>query len=726
MKSFYRLFLLSACVILASVLLSSCYTAYFNTFYNAKKYFESAQKRPLNAQGRPQSAAIEDYNRVIRKCGVILTEFKDSKWADNALFLLARALFYRGQNQLQAIQNFEDLIQFYPDSPFHNQAILYIARVKFELNQKDEAYEILRNFIQNPSYREDHPQALILISEMYIQDRNYLDAQFYLAMLTERFPRSKRLFEAYVLLGKTHFDNNNFDASLRVFYELSSKRRVPRNILHDAQYYIAFNYFHLGQYSQAYKTIRNLERRESRTEKENEQSILHARIIAEMGRIPDALEKLESVISNSPRSLASAEAAFYIAEMQFLKLHEYESAIENYNRVRRESARSDFVDRALSRSAVASQILQYYNPTRTLTATQLIAEQLKLAEFYLYELSLPDSALVIYKKIPVAKLMIQAQIDSLSNLISLYEAEAFSSAIDSLQINGSFSAINGYAVAEKDSLDIASLDTLAEVEEPSIIDIDEMRAALEVLQTDLELYATQFVPRSYFMRLVVNRIFFNNEEQVKYLAGSLNEGFPDNRYTEAAYEFMNGMPVTYLTRTEKRDLARFDYASSYILLEREAFLESFDNVIGILDSLKNTNLTSLRDKTLYTLGFLHFISKGDSLKARPYFDELLEVSPTSNYAAFVRLFYNGTHFISHDRLPTLVEYERRRTEREREMERRREQEIQLELERELLEEAEEIIEDDLRDDEIIIYHELLERELINKEDVIEHEADTDE
>ena len=88
-------------IILSTLILSGC--VYYNTFFNAKKYFTEAQDIGLKEDGKPTSNAINKYNKAIKKCGVVLSDYKDSKYADDALFLMARSLFYIGRNYTQAI-----------------------------------------------------------------------------------------------------------------------------------------------------------------------------------------------------------------------------------------------------------------------------------------------------------------------------------------------------------------------------------------------------------------------------------------------------------------------------------------------------------------------------------------------------------------------------------------------------------------------------------------------
>ena len=623
-------------MVLTAMLFSSC--AYYNTLYNAEKAFESAQNRPLNQQGRPTSQAMDEYNRVIRKCGVVLTEYKNSRWAPDALFLMGRALYYRGQNQIQALEAFNDLILYYPNSKYVNEAILYTARLNYILNEEEEAFTTLRNFISNPANHRDHAKAMVLIADMYIANRNFAEAQHFLTLLLERFPKSPEYPEAYILLGITYFDNGNYIRSIEVFNEMHDKK-INRTYKLDATYYIAYNYFHMSEYELAYQTIRNLQRREFRLDKLAEQSILQARIIAEMDRPQEAIEILELVITNNPRSEASAESAYHIAEIQFRKLHQYEESIENYNRVRRELARSEYADLSVTRSAVASQILQYHRESTSWTAEQLIAEQYKLAEFYLYELALPDSALFIYSQIPLQMYSIEARVDSLWAIVDNYE-----------ELKPEYIPL----VLSPDYIDTSD-ENEEESTEPDALDLDDLMATITIYENDFHLYFTQFTPQSYFMRLVVVNQFFDDKEQENYLLNILNTQFPENRYTEAAHEFMNGEPVTFRTKIEKQQLERYDHATSFYLEGNDVYLANLGYIIGLLESIKDTEMNDLKEKILYTLGYIYFFDVNDPDTAQIYLNQLLEISTTSEYAVFANNFYDGEAFLSYDRLPALVE-----------------------------------------------------------------------
>jgi len=399
---------------------------YYNTFFNAEKYFAEAQEIELKDDGRPQASAIQKYNKAIKKCGIVLTEYKDTKYADDALFMLARSLYYIGRNYTQSIEKFEDLIKFYPESEFIADAKIYIARANYKFRRKELAYDLLLDFLQQEEYKEHHPKALQQIADYHLQDKEYVEADFYLNQIIEKFPKSDEYDNAFFLKGRARHEAGNYEQSNEVFLALQ-KSSVPRNLKFDARYYIALNYLLLGEFELARKYSNKLLKDEYRESSISKIQLVKARSLAKTGESDDAIQLFESIILDNRRSKLAAEAAFYLGEHYFEDLHNYEEAIINYNKVKSEYPQSEHIKKAVSRSAVASQIIQYNNPNSDLAAEDLVLQQFKLAEFYIEALALPDSALKVYDHIIAQKNEFELRLDTLK-----LELKTIQSRVDSV------------------------------------------------------------------------------------------------------------------------------------------------------------------------------------------------------------------------------------------------------------------------------------------------------
>lgn len=211
-------------LVIGLILLITGGCAYYNTFYNAEKYFAEAQAQPLRDNGRPAPNAIRDYNKAMKKCGIILTDYKDSQYADDALMLLAKCLYYKGSQYSQALEKLDDLITLYPTSEFVPEAMLYKAMTKHAFNRKEEAYQMLRDFIADATYTDDHPRALSLLANYFLQEEDFVQAAYYFEKIINEYPESDEYEQAYFLRGQALHISGLYEESNAVFYELLTSK----------------------------------------------------------------------------------------------------------------------------------------------------------------------------------------------------------------------------------------------------------------------------------------------------------------------------------------------------------------------------------------------------------------------------------------------------------------------------------------------------------------------
>jgi tetratricopeptide (TPR) repeat protein len=105
--------------LLVFLLFSGC--VYYNTFYNAKKYYDE-----------------KNYNKSIEKCKKTLEKHRDSKYADDALFIMGKS-YYNLQNFDEARTSFKRLIESFPASPFRDESYLFLGKIALEKRNTEDA-----------------------------------------------------------------------------------------------------------------------------------------------------------------------------------------------------------------------------------------------------------------------------------------------------------------------------------------------------------------------------------------------------------------------------------------------------------------------------------------------------------------------------------------------------------------------------------------------------------
>lgn len=416
-----------------------------NTMYNAQNYFKSAQARPLNANGRPTPQAVADYTKTIQKCGIILSQNREGRRADDALYLMARALYYKGNSAFQAKDAFEGLIRGYPNSRHVPDSHIYLAKVLREINQPSESEALLERFVRDPKFIKHHPRALLVLADFEIRDKDYYRAQYWLERIIKDYRKTPEFREAFFLFGKNYYMQNDFTRSLEEFQKYQNTRGIDKEMKMEAQYYIALNQFELGDYDSALRNTRSLIRNEIRPDKLAAARVLYGRALLAEGRIEDGLFELDDVTKKYPRTEQAAEAYYHWGAYLYFREGKIDAAIPHLNKVRTEFTNSPFATKGQQIATALGQIKPPANLNSRSNLQGFLDHYYLKAEYFVSPLALPDSALASYQRVidefdvfkveadSLALIIadLNAQIDSLNSLPEVMDADSLSASEES-------------------------------------------------------------------------------------------------------------------------------------------------------------------------------------------------------------------------------------------------------------------------------------------------------
>ena len=635
--------------------------AYYNTFFNAEQYFKSAQNESLSADGKPSRSAVQNYNKAMKKCGIILTDYKEGKWADDALFMLAQCLYYKQKNYLQAKQKFEEVIKFYPDSEFAQRSHIYIARCDRELD-KDAAYKKLRDYLVTGTSKKFLVEATLLLAEYYLKDEIYSQAEYYYNKIIDNYPKSDIYEDAYFSLGLLYHKNKHYDQSSEIFNDFLKIRTDKKNKL-DARYYIIFNDLLQEKYEIVLTSIASLMKQEYRDSEISALLIFKARALAQLGDTDQADIIFEQVINDNDKTYLSAEASYWRGEMHFRILNNYELAIEYFNNVRSQKADSPFVENAVSHSAVASQIVQYNTSRNNIELQQLVSEQMKLAEYYLEVLDLPDSAMVVYDNIINYRDTIAVKLDSLriqiNYLDTLTVVDSVELVIDTLSVPADTLIVpsDSLTIVLEDSTDTEEI--LPEIVLPTRSDT--LQQEITVLEADIDLYEQEFIPYVKFVKLWLLKNAYQDSSRTEQFYQEFVNDYPDNKYAYAAESLMQGKEVEFITYAAKQQRDDLNYAVS--ILDQKP-----DSAQVILQQIAADTTAQFYQDAIFTLGYMQYFIYQDTTAARPYFDKILTWDDQTEWKRTVNSLYFDGKFLHLDRLPSLVELDQRLAEEAEQLE----------------------------------------------------------
>ncbi|MFY0683967.1 MAG: hypothetical protein JXR20_05390 [Balneola sp.] len=207
------------------------FTAYYNTYYNAKKSYNSGLDKVLNAEASynpqqpirihevPVNAGAQDFDKAIEKGAEILRKHEDSKWVDNSLSLIGKSYFFK-QEYFSADQKFQELALSTKDESLIEESILWRSRVLLEMELYGQGVQYI---IQELDNREglwtvrNKAELRSILAQYYVDQENWVGA---IVELNEALPQlvSKKYQErGYFLLGQLHEKTENYRQAFKAY-----------------------------------------------------------------------------------------------------------------------------------------------------------------------------------------------------------------------------------------------------------------------------------------------------------------------------------------------------------------------------------------------------------------------------------------------------------------------------------------------------------------------------
>lgn len=626
--------------------------SYDNTLYNAKKYYYSAQKKPLNQNDKPSPQAIDEYTKTIRKCGYILTERKNSSEVDDALYFLAMSLYHKGNSFFQAKDQFLNLIRNFPDSPYTPQAFLYLAKTYRQINEPKESENLLTNYIIQPERNQWHPAAIALLADFSIQDKDFIKARYWLEKLMSQYPKSKEGREASFLLGKNYLEQKDYINSILFFNKTLETRGISTSVKNDSRYLLAVNYMLLNNYAKSLSLLKKLLKEENRQEKIPLINLLLARNLINSNNEIEATDIFQSIIKSNSRTVLSAEAYYWMAEYYYYQQRDIQKAIDMYNKSKIESNTFSLFNDANRKQASLLKINQNANIQFENDPQFYIDTKLSIAEDLFTIFNKPDSAFSIIEGISRIPLSLQSKLDSLSivknniniKLDSLDFISGLQQEPSSIKLDNNDSLRTDDVIKDTSDNSVSSKSQTRNVKND--VTYNNLSNELQFIEQDvlktnalLNLVTDTYIPYSLFYKA---SIIYKSDKTSAIITDTynlMNEIYPHNKYTKALKQIIEGKPVRLINYEAEKDEIEYDKALSDIT-------DSPDSSLVILNRFAKSVDHILCTQANFRLGWYYTFENPDTTLAKTYYDNVLKKDRISDYAKLILRFYNGSRFIN--------------------------------------------------------------------------------
>lgn len=423
--------------------------AYFNTYYNTKKlYKEAMEENKRRRDDRPSPSEIQKYDKTIEKASKILQLHSNSKYVDDALLMIGECFFYK-QEYVKALRKFEELTANYPKSGLVPQAELWKARTHIERQDFASAIRVLEELLNQKKKGGVVDQAQYYLAELYFRQKDYAKAEELYDRAAKKMADEKMRASGYLRLGDCRFQLRQFAAAAKA-YDQAAKQSKEIDFKFKAGLAMARALREEKRYDLATRKLNTMAREYSTHVDIAWVKYELAMCTLLKGDREAGAEQLSSVTINYKRSEASAAAYFALGEIFLRDRHDYEKAKENFDKVRNENSRTEYMQRSQERAKAIDEYLKVRNalkvlelqraslaggvnpalaraseveasgkkaknrsasirryPDKTLTisndpvklASDIAKHKVNLAEIYYYQLDMPDSALWQYREV---------------------------------------------------------------------------------------------------------------------------------------------------------------------------------------------------------------------------------------------------------------------------------------------------------------------------------------
>ena len=384
-------------LVLCTLFLSGC--AYYNTFYNAKKQFKKAEQshKDKPAELGLSSSQRDLYEQAIKKASKVLTFYPNSKYADDALFMMGKA-YFRMEALGKAQRKFEELLANYPQSKFRWETYYLLGTALYYLDDLTRSRDALSAVIDAKKRNDWADDAQFLLGEMAFDSGDYQQAVEEYSRIAEVYPKSPLKADALSMMGECHFKLGNYREALAAFQEASE--REPR---WQSRYMLDLRagecYLKLSEYQQALAIFERLARSDRYIDHLPQIRLRIAEVYYFMGDSVQATQDYEEIIKKNPKTKEAAWAYYQLGLIQMENFDHLSVAKDYFDKSKSEFPSSEAAGLASLKRSQINKLEEYQQKVAASDSLQDAQLRFALAETYLLDLDRPDSALVHYQRV---------------------------------------------------------------------------------------------------------------------------------------------------------------------------------------------------------------------------------------------------------------------------------------------------------------------------------------
>lgn len=212
------------------------FTAYYNTYYNAKKFYNTGLEKnqnqqpdinpfePIRVHASPTDAGLDDFQKAIEKGSAILRDHNDSKFVVPALFIIGKSYYYRS-DFFAALEKFEELAAL-AEGVQRQEAIVWQGLTYLELSNYDQGIEVLEFELDGEEAWLPHwrAEAQLVLGELNAEQENWETAATHLERALSGIEKQEKQARTHFLLGQVLENMGELNRALFSYTQINNLR----------------------------------------------------------------------------------------------------------------------------------------------------------------------------------------------------------------------------------------------------------------------------------------------------------------------------------------------------------------------------------------------------------------------------------------------------------------------------------------------------------------------
>ena len=338
----------AACLITAIFIISCAnFKAYFNTFYNAENYFEKAEKSRLENRGDAlPKIAKDDYEKVIEKTQTTLENFPEFDRRKSAYLMMIQSQFYLAKYR-DANQSLSEMNNELKDDA-RDDGMFWAAMIKWKEDKAQPAINDLKSLLLNNLHVEMEAKVHMSIAEIYFDQQMKSPSMDHLEKAAQIIRDPIEKGQIYYRIADLSFRDKDYERALSAYQQViklsQTKKQIQESHLRSVQIYRL-----QGKLDLATRTIKNMLLDENYSTIFSDLELELGKLYQQQGLHADAKNRLESIVQDYQRTLASAEAYYLLGQLSISQDWDLKSALKQFEMVAKEHKSSLYISPAKSR-----------------------------------------------------------------------------------------------------------------------------------------------------------------------------------------------------------------------------------------------------------------------------------------------------------------------------------------------------------------------------------------